>query len=362
MGREMETVTEGDLEMASLMATSAQVEVVPLRDGESLPLLVRCREAGVDLAGWAGERRPELEAALLRHGGILLRGFRVDGTGGFERAIAATSDGWAEYREAATPRTEVTRNISTSTDYPADQTILLHNENSHCDTFPRKIYFHCVRPAAQGGETPIADCRRVLAALAERLDPAVLRRFREQGVQYVRNFGDVLGFPWQEVFKSETRDGVEAYCREAGIVPEWLDARDGSGDAGDGDGDGDRLRTRYVRPAVIPHPLTGEETWFNHGTFFHVTSLHPEVREVLLETFAEEDLPYNTYYGDGSPIEPEVLDTLREAYAGATVAFPWQAGDVLMLDNLLVAHGRSPFEGERRILVGMAEPVNSREI
>jgi alpha-ketoglutarate-dependent taurine dioxygenase len=335
-------------EASSPLETSAQVEVAPLRDGESLPLLVRSREAAVDLVGWAGEHRAELEAALLRHGGVLLRGFRVDGTGSFERAIAATSDGWAEYREAATPRTEVTRNISTSTDYPADQTIFLHNENSHCDTFPRKVYFHCVRPAARGGETPVADCRRVLAALTERLDPAALRRFREQGIQYVRNFGDVLGFPWQEVFKSGTREGVEAYCRDAGIVPEWLP--------------GDRLRTRYVRPAVITHPLTGEETWFNHGTFFHVTSLHPEVREVMLETFAEEDLPYNTYYGDGSPIEPEVLDTLRAAYGGATVAFPWQAGDVLMLDNLLVAHGRSPFEGERRVLVGMAEPVNSSEI
>lgn len=340
--------------MASPMGTSAAVETAPLRDGESLPLLVRCREAGVDLATWAEERRPELEAALLKHGGILLRGFRVDGTGGFERAIAATSDGWAEYREAATPRTEVTRHISTSTDYPADQTIFLHNENSHCDVFPRKVYFHCVRPAERGGETPIADCRRVLAELTRRLDPAALRRFREQGIQYVRNFGDVLGFPWREVFRSDTREGVEAYCRDAGIRTEWLDA--GGGDQGD------RLRTRYVRPAIVTHPLTGEETWFNHGTFFHVTSLDPEVREVLLETFAEEDLPYNTYFGDGSPIEPDVLDTLRDAYRSATVAFPWQAGDVLMLDNLLVAHGRAPFEGERRVLVGMAEPVHSREI
>lgn len=341
---------------ASLLAAAGPVEVSPLKEGESLPLLVRCREAGVDLAGWAEERRAALEAALLKHGGVLLRGFRVDGTGGFEAAIAATSDRWAEYREAATPRTEVTRRIATSTDYPADQAIFLHNENSHCDTFPRKVYFHCVRPAGRGGETPVADCRRVLAALTERLDPAALRRFREHGIMYVRNFGDVLGFPWQEVFKSDTREGVEAYCREAGIQAEWLD-----GDAGD-TGGSDRLRTRYVRPAVIRHPLTGEESWFNHGTFFHVSSLDPEVREVMLETFAEEDLPYNTYYGDGSPIEPDTLDVLRQAYHRETVAFPWQAGDVLMLDNLLVAHGRSPFEGERRVLVGMAEPVNSREI
>ena len=103
------------------------------------------------------------------------------------------------------------------------------------------------------------------------------------------------------------------------------------------------------------HPLTGELAWFNHATFFHVTTLEPGTRATLLAAFAEEDLPNNTYYGDGSPIEPEVLETLRGLYEQATVRFTWQEGDLLMLDNMLAAHARDPFVGPRKILTGMAD-------
>jgi alpha-ketoglutarate-dependent taurine dioxygenase len=126
--------------------------------------------------------------------------------------------------------------------------------------------------------------------------------------------------------------------------------------------DGNRLRTRAVRHVVAKHPKTGDVVWFNHGTFFHVSTLEPEVRDALLAQFAEEDLPSNTYYGDGSPIEPEVLDALRAAYHQEMIMFPWQLHDVLLLDNMLTAHARAPFSGPRKILVGMAEPIHSQDV
>ncbi len=76
-----------------------------------------------------------------------------------------------------------------------------------------------------------------------------------------------------------------------------------------------------------------------------------------MTSYAEPDLPNNTYYGDGSPIEPQVLAELRAAYLAHSVTFPWRQGDLLMLDNLLVMHARQPYEGPRRVLVGMADPV-----
>jgi alpha-ketoglutarate-dependent taurine dioxygenase len=111
-----------------------------------------------------------------------------------------------------------------------------------------------------------------------------------------------------------------------------------------------------VRPAITQHPTTGEKVWFNHVAFWHVSSLPAEVREALLSVFSEDELPYNTYYGDGSPIEDSIVQEIREAYAEETIAFPWQKGDLLMLDNMLVAHGRNPFSGERKVIVAMAEP------
>jgi len=141
---------------------------------------------------------------------------------------------------------------------------------------------------------------------------------------------------------------VEAYCRSNAIEVEWKD--------------GDRLRTRQVRPVMARHPRTREMVWFNHATFFHVSTLEPSLRDLFLIGFDEEELPNNTYYGDGSPIEPSVLDELRQAYRQEMVAFPWQKGDILMLDNMLTSHGRAPFVGPRKVVVGMAEPVRANEL
>lgn len=102
--------------------------------------------------------------------------------------------------------------------------------------------------------------------------------------------------------------------------------------------------------------------WFNHAVFFHVSTLKPTIRKALLAEFSEEELPHNTYYGDGSPIEPDVLDEIRTAYQQEAVIFPWQVGDILMLDNMLTAHGRQPFLGRRKVVVGMAEPFSSKNL
>jgi alpha-ketoglutarate-dependent taurine dioxygenase len=322
------------------LSPESLVESHSLLAGGGLPLLVEPRVPGLDLEPWAAAHRDLVEEKLLSHGGILFRGFAGDGAAHLERVIHAISGEALEYRERSSPRSAVAGRIYTSTDYPPDYPIFLHNENSYQNLWPLKIFFHCQQPAAEGGETPIADCRRVLA----QIDPAVRDRFAARGWMVVRNYGDGFGLDWQTVFQTSDQAAVEEHCRASGIELEWKP------EGG--------LRTRAVRPALTRHPKTGELLWFNHATFFHVSTLEPEIREGLLAEFAEDELPANTYYGDGSPIEPEVLDHLRSLYQRETVRFPWQKGDVLLLDNMLVAHGRAPYRGERRILVGMSEPQN----
>lgn len=326
------------------VSEDALVTTSYMQPEQRLPLVVAPAGAPVDLIGWAGEQRGWIDSQLDRHGGILFRGFGIDTPEALERFVKATSERWAEYREPATPRSQVSGNIYTSTDYPAAQRIFLHNENSHTESWPLRLCFACMIPAEQGGATPIADCR----AIYERLDPAIRARFHEKQVRYVRNLGAGVGFPWQQVFKTDDKAEVEAYCRRNGIAAEWIGP--------------DHLRISYVRPAMASHPRTGEMVWFNHATFFHISTQEPAIREGLLATMREEDLPYNTYYGDGSPIEPATLDALRAAYDEATIAFPWQAGDVMLLDNMLVAHGRAPYAGKRRVLVGMADPCNWADV
>jgi alpha-ketoglutarate-dependent taurine dioxygenase len=319
------------------LSQEALVRTKQLFLDSSLPLVAYPVINGVDLIQWAENNLDFIDEHLSKHGGLLFRGFGVKSPEEFERFIRAVCAELLPYKERSSPRTQVSGNIYSSTDYPADHSIFLHNENSYQNNWPLKIFFSCQRPAERGGETPIADCRRVFRRIA----PDIRERFIEKGWMYVRNFGDGFGLDWQTVFQTDDKSAVEEHCRDNDIEVEWKY--------------GDRLRTRAVRPAVRKHPKTGEEVWFNHATFFHISTLEPQAREFLLEEFAEDDLPTNTFYGDGSAIEPSVVDQLRAAYLQETIVFPWQRGDILMLDNVLTAHGRKPYIGSRKILVGMAE-------
>jgi alpha-ketoglutarate-dependent taurine dioxygenase len=316
------------------------VRLSPLGEEQRLPLVCEPNVAGLDLVSYAGANRDFLGDLLVRHGAILFRGFDVASADSLQGFVAATAGPALEYTERSSPRSRVSGRIFTSTDYPPEFPIFLHNEQSYNLTFPRGIHFLCLQAAATGGATPIADCRRVL----RRIPAAIRERCERRGYMYVRNFGDGCGLAWQDAFQTADAAAVEAYCRDREIACEWKS--------------GGRLRTRQVRPVTARHPRTGELTWFNHLTFFHVSTLVPAVRDALLQQFDEADLPNNTYYGDGSPIEPAVMDELRAHYAAETVSFPWQAGDVLALDNMLTAHARQPFTGSRKVVVAMAEPTD----
>jgi alpha-ketoglutarate-dependent taurine dioxygenase len=305
----------------------------------SSALLMQPAIRGVDLSTWARNNRAFIEERLLRHGAILFRNFDVKTVSDFEKFIAATSKEVTDYNDRSSPRSRLSESVYTSTDHPPDQSIFLHNENSYSSTWPLKIFFHCVTPALQGGETPIADCRGIF----RRIDPSVRQLFIRKQVMYVRNFGDGFGLPWQSAFQTNDRKVVETFCREAGIECEWKE--------------GQRLRTRQVHPAIARHPYTGDVVWFNQAPLFHLTSLEPSVRAELTKEFAEEDLPINSYFGDGSVIEEWVLEELKNAYRQQQLVFPWRQGDILLLDNMLMAHGRMPYSGARKIVVGMADPL-----
>lgn len=304
---------------------------------QSLPLVVQPAVEGVSLVDWTRRNLAFIERNLLDHGAILFRNFKVQTVAEFERLITAVSGELLDYSYRSTPRTQVSGKIFTSTEYPAYQTIPLHNEMSYTLNWPLKIWFFSIKTAEQGGETPIADSRRVF----ERIDPAIRDEFSRKQIMYVRNYGDGLDLSWQDVFQTTDKQEVEEFCRRSNIEFEWTGSN--------------RLRTCQICQAVATHPKTGQPVWFNQAHLFNISSLPLEVRQSLLSAFAERDLPRNTYYGDGSPIEASVLDEIREAYEQEAIVFPWHEGDVMMLDNMLTAHGRMPYVGPRKVVVGMAE-------
>jgi alpha-ketoglutarate-dependent taurine dioxygenase len=303
---------------------------------------VRPALQGIDLAEWAAGQSEWITQLLLQHRALLFRGFTLDAAT-FAAFVRGTSGDLLEYRDRSTPREDRMKGIYTSTIYPARESIHLHNEGTYWTTWPLRIHFYCQTPAERGGETPMADVRRVLSEI----DPAVRQRFEKKQIMYVRNYNSGFGLPWQEVFQTDDRREVEDYCRRSQIDWEWLD--------------GERLRTRQTRPAIRRHPQTGEQVWFNHAAFFNLAARDDATREILADSFSSDALPFQTYYGDGTPIAAGDVQHIISAYLKWRVSFPWRQGDLLVLDNMTIAHGRSPFTGSREVLTAMARPVSGTE-
>ncbi len=347
--RAMEKSQRKDAGFAQLMSVQPKAVTLSARDlvtlappanGQGLPLLVQPAADSVDLVDWARGHRDLIESELQKYGAILFRGFELGSATRFEEfAKAICSELFGEYGDL--PRDGVAGKVYSSTPYPPDREILFHNESSQLDSWPLKQLFFCMQPAAEGGETPLVDCRRVF----QRLRPEVRERFARLGVMYVRNYTPGLDVDWREFFRTDDRSAVEEYCRRSGMGVEW------KADGG--------LRTTKMCPAVARHPKTGETVFFNQIQAHHVSCLPAEDRKALLDLFAVEDLPRNVYYGDGTAIDDAVMEEVVGTYRALAVAAPWQAGDLVLVDNMLTAHGRYPFAGPRKIVVAMGEMVAS---
>ncbi len=302
----------------------------------SLPLVIEPR----DLTNWRrcfDDIKKVVDASLERIGGVLFRGFQISTDQDFQEFAKAFGSELLTYDYASTPRSQVGGKVYTSTEYPAHQVIPLHNEQAYTLNWPMRIWFCSLKVADEGGGTPIADSRQIYNLI----DPEVRIRFEQRKLMYVRNYGNGLDLPWQKAFSTESKSDVERFCNENQIEFEWK-------------GDGE-LRTHQICQATAFHPRTGEPVWFNQAHLFHVSNLQSHVRETLLSIVGEDNLPRNVYFGDGGVIQESDLDHVRQVMSDCEVKFFWQKGDVMMLDNMLAAHGRGTFKGDRKVVVAMAE-------
>jgi len=302
-----------------------------IRSGE--PPRLRASAEGMDLAGWADRNRGRIDALLRDRGALLLRGFSVGETADFERAAEVLCPGlYAEYGDL--PREPVGGKVYGATPYPPDRPIRFHNEGSHTARWPARIAFCCRVPPAYGGATTTADGRRTHAALS----PRARSLFAERGLTYTRNFIPGLDVTWQAFFGTDDADAVETRCRAEGIDLAW------SAEGG--------LRIRQKRPAILDDG--GTPVFFNQILLHHPAALPPDVREDLSALFSrEEDFPRHVAFGDGSPIPDGLVGEVGEVLDSVAVEFAWERNDVLLVDNVLAAHGRRPFGGDRKIVVAM---------
>jgi alpha-ketoglutarate-dependent taurine dioxygenase len=314
-------------------------------DEAAMPFLV---EAQADearrpdaLASRVIEQRRDLDERLLQTGALLFRGYGVVTAQAFHHVVASLRPRLLGYVGGDSPRTALGDGIYTSTEFPAHMEIGLHNEMSYTHSWPESVFFCCLIAPQSGGETHIADSRKVFS----QMDPEVRERFSKRGVLYRQHLRDDNeegpGKSWQETFETTDRDEVERVCSDQGLAFCWTTRG---------------LRTSLSNPGVLKHPRSGEICWFNQADLWHRSFDTVKVQECRTprDDHGDESIGSHACYADGSEIPTTDLVAVRSTYGKIETRFRWQAGDVLMLDNVLAMHGRKPFDGERRVLVAMA--------
>ena len=240
-------------------------------------------------------------------------------------------------REAFASRQTYSDGLYSSSKWPPNQPMCMHHELSYLLQPPTLMMFACLTAPTTGGATATADSTAVLSALP----PGLVERFEQQGWLLTRSYNDELGASLVDAFGTDDRNAIETYCRANSVEFQWQ--RDGG------------LRTWQRRRAVVQHPVTGQRCWFNQIGFLNEWTMAPEVHEYLVDMYGVDGLPFNTRFGDGQPIGADVVQLLNNAYEANTVREPWQAGDLLLVDNVRTAHSREAFTGPREIVVGMSD-------
>ncbi|CAH9420385.1 SyrP-like protein [Streptomyces globisporus] len=241
------------------------------------------------------------------------------------------------YVHGNSPRTKVGSNIYTSTEYPAEFTISMHNELSYARRWPSRLAFYCERQPTTEGATPVVDGTLWLSSLDDEVRAAF-----SKGIRYTQNLHSGAGFgrSWQDTFETSDKDEVEAHLADADVTWEWK--TDGG------------IRLTQLRPATVRHPVTGDEVWFNQFDQWHLAGLDADTAAMLTELMPEDELPQSVTFADGTPIPDAYVAHVRDNGLAAAVDVNWYAGDLLLIDNVAVAHGRRPYTGPRRVLVAMS--------
>lgn len=318
---------------ASQRPALASVRESTIND-QGLPLLIESDDE-VDLVAWVRAHGTELRGKLHRYGALLLRS---PAPCDFAQLVDAFTDSPVDYRGGAAIRSRVNDDTYTASEYPQELDIRLHSEFCYSNDWPLLLFFHCDVAPQDRGQTPLVDNRRVL----EQIPADIRRQFVERELLYTRGYG--YNRTWQRSYETDSREDVEDLCAREGRTCEWI-------------GD-DQLRTHERRPALLRHPVTGEEVWFNYAHGFHISRMDDGIREALSTSPDDTDeqlWPNNVYWGDGSDIDPEVIDVVNDIVERNAVQFDWRRGDTLIVDNMLCGHGRRPYSGDRRILLKMGE-------
>lgn len=330
---------------------AAQVEFHPW-DDKGLPLFIHPRapelKTSVDATvRWLRDNGDTIERLILDAGAVVLRDFPLRSTDDFARMVEHFPSPEFGYSGGAAQRNNLKGKVFETTHAAAHTTLVLHQEMSYLPHYPRQLAFFCQHAADTGGETWIGDMRRAQPLLPQKF----LDEVRRRGIMYTRNWrapGTKAEHPlieqqhrtWHESFYTTDRAKAEEACRGMGVEHTW------EPDGG--------LTIRFKASGFTRHPVTGEEVWFNqaHGQTMSPRNIGQERYDLYQKYYPPGRLrPMQTTFADGEPFDDADINAVLDVLQDITVAFPWKAGDMMLVDNIYTAHGRNSYTGKRDVQV-----------
>ncbi|MGO1117961.1 TauD/TfdA family dioxygenase [Rhodovibrionaceae bacterium A322] len=311
----------------------------PFNTSSPLPLVFTGSGDWTGLQRDLKEGQDRFRAKLLENGALLFRGYDVETAEQFQQICEVLTPDLQKYVGGLSPRSPVFGRVYTSTSYSARQKIPLHNEACYLPEPPRTLYFCCETPSSEKGATPLGDLQLLYSRLSDRLKSAFAQRLFRYHVNV--HGGQGFGKSWQQMFATEDQDEVSALLHSRGVSHRW--SEDTS------------LTLTYIAPAIRTHSVTGVPYWSAQLLVWHHANLPSAVSKGLFSTYGcEEKFPRAVFFEDGSKIADDLILELAELTEEMEQRFDWQKGDVLMVDNERIGHGREPFDGSRSVWVAMA--------
>lgn len=297
---------------------------------------------------WCREHGADLDRLILEHGAIVLRGFPMATAEDFDELAGLFPPYQPGYVGGMSPRKKIGGNVMESTRLIETYKIALHSEMAYMKTYPPRLAFFCKQASTTGGETIIGDMHRFMKSM-----PADLRTKLEQHeVHIVRNYGpahstdslDVIDHPdkvaWNDALDTDDRAEAEKRCAALGMTPIWNE--DGT------------LTLLDVTPTFTTHPKTGD-SFYRSNLHTNASFERPGFIEIVAELRAKQTRPSGMYLDTGEKLTYEEAETIVKLYESIELGWPWQNGDVMILDNLQVAHGRNTYTGPREIMVALLD-------
>jgi alpha-ketoglutarate-dependent taurine dioxygenase len=303
--------------------------------------LLSPRELPITLgAALDGPSKTIVSDLINAHGFVVFRGYGIQRDQDFHRFVEGLGLENFKYADSFSNavRHNRTDRVFTANEAPPNVEIFLHHEMAQTLTFPGALFFFCEKAAESGGATPICRSDRTLKTL-ETQNPTFIAKLRSVGVKYRNsmpseaNHESGQGRSWKDTLTVNSAHEAEEKLAALGYQFNWLE------DGG--------LSVQTPALAAVDHFGRGKDVFFNQI-----------VAAAAGWTVAADDREPRLCFGDDSPIEhADLADTIKAAYQH-TVDLEWQTGDVALLDNLKVMHGRRPFEGSRSVLASLCNPIS----